>query len=243
MATFQPHGLILTPIMEGLYLQAYIANIYDGIPDPKESKNAVLIQYILNKIIFTEGNFAGGSRWTPTPTSSSPCDYTIQYIESIYTDFRMLLLVQYNRPGSKRKVIRSEPFSLKALEEKAKDRCQLYLEYMHLKDKNSTFVYAATVAGAHIRLWVYKLGDLWVPLWGSNNPGDWGQYKDIGSDEAGLERHFYRIKQAAQNSHVDQDYGMPHLTNTLGLLSFQEDMSRSAKIGTESEGEEMEEDS
>jgi hypothetical protein len=73
---------------------------------------------------------------------------------------------------------------------------------LHLKyAKDVTFVYAATMAGADVRLWRSELGpNPWKPLWGQSHEGDWGQYKDVGSDVAGLEleRMFEQIKQATE---------------------------------------------
>ena len=48
------------------------------------------------------------------------------------------------------------------------------------------FVYAATMAGAHIGLWrCERGGNAWTPFWGSSSERDWAEYKDIGEDEAG----------------------------------------------------------
>jgi hypothetical protein len=155
-----------------LYFKAYIANIYTGISDPKETETVALIEVILYRNIFTEPHFIVNSQQLPTPTSDCRCDLVVRYLESRYKDVRTLLFAECKQTST------SQAFSLKALEEQAKDYCQLYLKYT-----NSTFVYTATIAGAHVRLWTYRLGqDPWVPLWGSNHPGDWGQYKDVGSD-------------------------------------------------------------
>jgi len=141
----------------------------------------------------------------------------VRYLESGYANIRTLLFAECKRTST------SQAFSLKALEQQAKDYCQLHLEY----ETDSTFVYAATMAGAHIRLWTYRLGqDPWVPLWGSNHPGDWGQYKDVGSDSAGLEleRHFEQIKLRPQSLYAGQDhsaYGTSYPTGTSSASGFQ----------------------
>src|SRR5271170_7671780 len=177
MAAFQPYGLIRTPIQQQLYFKAHIANIYAGISNPKETETVALMEVILYRNIFTEPHFIVNSQQPPTPTSDRCCDLVVRYLESGYEDVRTLLFAECKRTST------SQAFSLKALEEQAKDYCQLHLKYA-----NSTFVYAATMAGAHVRLWTYRLGqDPWAPLWGSNHPGDWGQYKDVGSDSGGLE--------------------------------------------------------
>jgi hypothetical protein len=217
IAAFQPHGLIQTPIQQQLYFKAHIANIYAGISNPKETETVALMEVILYRNIFTEPYFIVNSQQPPTPTSDRRCDLVVRYLESGYEDVRTLLFAECKRTST------SQAFSLKALEEQAKEYCQLHLQYA----KNSTFVYAATMAGAHIRLWTYGLDqDPWVPLWGLNHPGDWGQYKDVGSNSAGLEleRHFERIKMAPQGLYAGQDhsgYGTPYPTSTSSTSGFQ----------------------
>jgi len=217
VAAFQPYGLIRTPIQQQLYFKAHIANIYAGISNPKETETVALMEVILNKNIFTEPHFIVNSQQPPTPTSDRRCDLVVRYLESGYANIRTFLFAECKRTST------SQAFSLKALEQQAKDYCQLHLEY----ETDSTFVYAATMAGAHVRLWTYELGqDPWAPLWGSNHPGDWGQYKDIGSDSDGLEleRHFARIKRTPQNLYAGQDlgaYGTPYPTNTPSASGFQ----------------------
>jgi hypothetical protein len=53
IATFQPHGLIQTPIQQQLYFKAYIANIYAGVSNPKETETVALMEVILNKNLFS----------------------------------------------------------------------------------------------------------------------------------------------------------------------------------------------
>jgi hypothetical protein len=142
MAAFQPHGLIRTPIQQQLYFKAHIANIHARISNPKETETIALMEVILYRNIFTEPHFIVNSQQPPTPTSDRRCDLVVRYLESGYEDVRTLLFAECKRTST------SQAFSLKALEQQAKDYCQLHLEYA----KNSTFVYATTMAGAHVRL-------------------------------------------------------------------------------------------
>jgi hypothetical protein len=148
IAAFQPHGLIQTPIQQQLYFKAHIANIYAGVSNPKETETVALMEVILNKNLFTEAHFIVNSQQPPTPTSDRRCDLVVRYLESGYANIRTLLFAECKRTST------SQAFSLKALEQQAKDYCQLHLEY----ETDSTFVYAATMAGAHVRLWTYRLG-------------------------------------------------------------------------------------
>jgi hypothetical protein len=147
IAAFQPYGLIRTPIQQQLYFKAYIANIYTRISDPKETETVALMEVILYRNIFTKPHFIVNSQQPPTPTSDRRCDLVVRYLKSGYEDVRTLLFAECKRTST------SQAFSLRALEEQAKDYCQLHLKYA-----NSTFVYAATMAGAHVRLWTYRVG-------------------------------------------------------------------------------------
>jgi hypothetical protein len=164
IAAFQPHGLILTLIQQQLYFKAHIANVHAGISNPKENETVALMEVILYRNIFTESHFIVNSQQPPTPTSDCCCDLVVRYLESGYENIRTLLFAECKRTST------SQAFSLKALEQQAKDYCQLHLEYV----TDSTFVHAATMASAHVRLWTYRLGydPPWVPFWGPNHPGD-----------------------------------------------------------------------
>jgi hypothetical protein len=217
MAAFQPHGLIRTPIQQQLYFRAHIANVYAGIANPKEPETVALMEVILYRNIFTEPYFIVNSQQPPTPTSDRRCDLVIRYLESGYEDIRTLLFAECKRTST------SQAFSLKALEKQALDYCQLHLKH----EKDVSFVYAATMAGAHVRLWRAELDlDRLKPLWGPSNEGNWGQYKDVGSDVGGreLEYHFEQIKHAPQKLYAGQDfntYGTSYQMDTSGASGFQ----------------------
>ncbi len=210
MAAFQPHGLIRTPIQQQLYFRAHIANIYAGIANPKESETVALMEVILYRNIFTEPHFIVNSQQPPTPTSGRRCDLVVRYLESGYEDISTLLFAECKRTST------SQAFSLASLETQALNYCQLYLNYQ----KDQIFVYAATMAGAHVRLWTFEHGENGLaPLWGSNNEGDWRQYKDVRDNKAGLELEqiFGQIKWTPPGLYAGQSidmYGTSHHADT-----------------------------
>jgi hypothetical protein len=138
---FRPHRLIRTLMQQQLYNKAYIANIYTGIADPKEHETVALIEVVLYKNIFTKDYFAITSEQPASAMSKRRCDIMIKYLESGSENIRTLCFAECKRTNN------SQAFSLKALEDQAVDYCKLYLA-----QEKVTFVYAATMAGAHIRL-------------------------------------------------------------------------------------------
>lgn len=208
MAAFHPHRLIRTPIEQILYLKAHIANVTTGIADPKEHETVALMTAILYSNVFTtRENFAISNEQPPTPTSKSRCDIVVRYLESGSQTIKPLCFAECKRTST------SQPFSLKALEEQAFQYCKSYIEHEEL-----TFVYAATMAGAHLRLWGYwREGTEMEPFWGAGGAEgarDWSQYKDVGDDTAAqqIEAVFTKMKQFPPTplaGHTSDTYGMP----------------------------------
>ncbi len=198
-STFQPHGLIKNPVEEALYHRAHIANVYTGIADPREHETSALMEVILYSNIFTtRENFMVNSQQPPTRQSDRRCDIVIRYLEQGTQKIRVLCFVECKRTRT------SQPFSLKALEKQAAEYCALCLE----SEEEMGFVYAATMAGAHVRLWTYwRDQPEMVPFWGSNSGGDWSQYKDVGDDRAGqdVEYWFGQMKRLPPTPHAGQD--------------------------------------
>jgi len=195
---FQPYGLIKSPIEEALYHRAHIANVYTGIADPKESETSALMEVILYNNIFTvRDHFIVNSQQPPTTKSDKKCDIVVRYLENGTQKIRVLCFAECKRTRT------SQPFSLKALERQAKDYAEIYLKH----EDDIPFVYVATMAGAHIRLWTYRRdrAEL-VPFWGANVPGEWDQYKDVGGEEAGreIEYSFGQMKSFPPTPHAGQ---------------------------------------
>ncbi|PVH70803.1 hypothetical protein DL98DRAFT_597522 [Cadophora sp. DSE1049] len=195
---FQPHGLIKNPVEEALYHRAHIANVYTGIADPREHETSALMEVVLYSNIFTtRENFMVNSQQPPASQSDKRCDIVIRYLEQGTQKIRILCFVECKRTRT------NQPFSLKALEKQATEYCMLCLE----SEEDMEFVYAVTMAGAHVRLWTCRRDQTeMVPFWGPNSIGDWSQYKDVGDDIAGqeIEYWFGQMKQLPPTPHAGQ---------------------------------------
>ncbi|KAK0111102.1 hypothetical protein ONS95_001478 [Cadophora gregata] len=192
---FSPHGLIKTPMQQQFYNRAHLANVSTGIADPKEHATVALMEVILYRNIFTEDHFAVTSEQPPSPDSSKRCDLVVNYLD-VYDKIRTFCFAECKRAHI------SQPFSLRLLEEQAMDYCKAYVEY-----EAAPFVYAATMAGAHIRLWKYTRGDKsFTPWWGTPDKGAWQHYKDVGSDEDSqlIEHTFNKMKRWPPTAHAGQ---------------------------------------
>ncbi|KAH6714336.1 hypothetical protein BKA61DRAFT_734846 [Leptodontidium sp. MPI-SDFR-AT-0119] len=172
-----------------------------GIADTKEYETTALAEVLLYTRFTIAENFVVNS----------------QYLENGTEKIRLLDINEAKRAST------NQPFSLKALEKQARKYCKIYLE----SDADVPYMYAATWAGAHVRLWKYwrEQPDL-VPIWGANTVGDWSEYKDVGDDQAGgvLEYWFGQMKQLPPTPHAGQTmdtYGTP---STAGL-SYQQSAS------------------
>ena len=197
-SAFQPHGLIKNPVEEALYHRAHIANVYTGIADPREHETSALMEVVLYSNIFTtRENFMVNSQQPPASQSDKRCDIVIRYLEQGTHKIRILCFVECKRTRT------SQPFSLKALEKQATEYCILCLE----SEEDMEFVYAATMAGAHVRLWTCRRDQSeMIPFWGPSSMGDWSQYKDVGDDTAGqeIEYWFGQMKQLPPTPHAGQ---------------------------------------
>ncbi len=198
ITAFKPHGLIRSPVEQELYHEAHITNVYTGIADPKEYKTVALMGTILYSNIFTtRENFVVTHEQPPNPTSSSRCDIIVKYLGNGFQGIRTLCFAECKRTKT------SQTFSLELLENQAVKYCQSYLDY----EKDIQFVYAATMAGAHIRLWKYwRDSNAFETFWGPSTPGDWGQYIDVGDEKAGreLEGYFDYMKRFPPTPHAGQ---------------------------------------
>ena len=165
---FQPHGLIKSQMQHELYKRAHIANVYTGLTNPKEYETVALMEVVLYKNIFNDDNFAVTSEQPPSLTSGRRCDLVIKYLESGSFDIKVLCFAECKRTDTDRE------FNLARLERQAKGYCQIYLD----AEQDLPFVYAATMAGAHVRLWRYNRDGRWTTFWGTEYEGDWAEYKD-----------------------------------------------------------------
>jgi hypothetical protein len=210
-SNFIPYGLIRTPIQHHLYVRAHIANVFTGIADPKESQTVALMQVLLYKNIFYEDNFIVNSEQPPSTASGHRCDLVVRYLETGTDSVKALCFAECKRSRT------NQPFALKLLEDQAKDYCRRYLR----QQQTSTFVYAATMAGAHVRLWKCTADEM-IPFWGTATSSNWRHYKDVGvdADAAEISRVFEHMKQFPPTPHSTQTshtYGsMSQPVQTLG---------------------------
>ena len=162
--------------MEVLYRTAHIANVFTGIADPKEYETTALAEVMFYTEFPVAENFIVNSQYPLAPGPTLRCDHAIRYLESGTARICIFDINEAKRTRT------NQAFSLKALERQARDYCKIYLE----SEQDIPFVYASTMAGAHIRLWRYSRDQPeLVPFWSSNSIGDWGEYKDIGDNQAG----------------------------------------------------------
>ncbi|MCJ1226390.1 hypothetical protein MMC12_003040 [Toensbergia leucococca] len=213
-STFRPHGLIKSLVQERLYHEAHITNITSGTANPKEEKTKALKQAMLSANYFPESEyFVVSSEQSPTPTSQRSCDLVIRYIDIGGVEIRTLCFGECKRAST------SQPFSLRALEKQGQEYSRLYLDY----EKDVQFIYVATMAGAHIRLWTcHRHNPELVPFWGDpQEKGEWRRYKDIGDDteREELERWFGYMKAFPPTRRTGQDshsFGTPSMSANPG---------------------------
>ncbi|TAQ90662.1 hypothetical protein B7494_g961 [Chlorociboria aeruginascens] len=200
---FRPFGLIQTHLQGRLYQRAHIANITNGIANPKENETVALMEALFSQNIFADRNiFVVSSQQPPYPASNRACDITISYLVA-NLDVSTLCFAECKRTNTR------APYMLAALEDQAMEYCTEHLE--HHPDK--TFVYAATMAGAHIRLWKCEVGHANLKsMWGNAAKADWTQYKDVGNDQDAqlLEQTFAYMKSVTPDSRADGNdiYGL-----------------------------------
>lgn len=98
---------------------------------------------LYSNIFTTRENFVVTREQLPNPPSDSRCDIVVKYLGNLFRGIRTLCFAECKRTKT------SQIFGLELLEKQAIKYCQSYLDH----EKDIQFVYAATLAGAHIRLW------------------------------------------------------------------------------------------
>ena len=193
--------------------------MYTGLANPKEYETVALMEVVLYKNIFNDDNFAVTSEQPPSLTSGRRCDLVIKYLESGSFDIKILCFAECKRADTDRE------FNLARLERQAKGYCKVYLD----AEQDLPFVYAATMAGAHVRLWSYNRDGSWIPFWGTGYEGDWAEYKDVGDNAVGaeLEHWFNQMKSYPPSAHAGQVLG-----NYLASNQQHTSMSSSSAIVT-----------
>jgi hypothetical protein len=94
------------------------------------------------EVNIAEDYFAVTPKQPPSSTSKRHYNLVIKYLRNEADDISALCFAEYKLFKT------SQAFSLQLLEQQSLEYCMLYLE-----ETQDPFVYAATIAGAHIRLW------------------------------------------------------------------------------------------
>jgi len=166
---FQPYGLIETPIQHRLYDRAYIQDITSAILQKTETM-ALMGSLFRQNIFADRNNFVVSSQQPPFPATIRLCNFGISYLDS-YGDISTLCFAQCKGTSSN---------SLRTLERQVEEYCTDYLA----SDETKPFVYAATMDGTRIRLWIVtRTSQKLHGMWGNDLVGDWSQYKDVGRNQ------------------------------------------------------------
>jgi hypothetical protein len=148
---------------------------------PKEDIAIQVLENVLNKVVFVGKEYSTvfvNSQVPPHETSSLKADLAIKYMtkaQRLWT----LCFIEGKRTS------RTQSYSTRAVEEEALDYCK---EYFANRSNTDDFVYAGTLVGVHLRLWIVYREDMSLtPLWGSPHLGSNEDYKDLGDNVHGPE--------------------------------------------------------
>ncbi|TGO44886.1 hypothetical protein BCON_0450g00050 [Botryotinia convoluta] len=143
---FRPHGLITNPTAEDLYKRAHIGT--QGIleANPKEIETCALMAFLMNRnFTMLDDRYSVAAEWYPDPVHGEQADIVVRYCQSGDKTQQILMI------GECKKTTRTSAYSLKGLEWQAFRYCQMYFQSDEGRGKEE--VYAATMAGAHMRFW------------------------------------------------------------------------------------------
>ncbi|PWY87060.1 hypothetical protein BO94DRAFT_535176 [Aspergillus sclerotioniger CBS 115572] len=174
-------GLITFANLE-LYNKACIT--FPPPPDyvlPKEDIAIQVLENVLNKVVFVGEEYSTvfvNSQIPPHENSSWQADLAINYLTE-ERKLRILCFIEGKRTS------RRQSYITKAVEEEALDYCK---EFLVGNATSASFVYAGTLVGVHLRLWIVHREDMSLtPLWGSPYLGSNEDYRDLGVDSHGQE--------------------------------------------------------
>ncbi|KAL4887779.1 hypothetical protein BDV59DRAFT_162545 [Aspergillus ambiguus] len=150
-----------------------------GYTPPKERIAVRVLENVLNKVVFTGPDYSSvfvNGEVPPHEHSSLAADIVITYLTRVMR-LQILCFIE-----AKRTRVR-QSYSTRAVEEEALDYCR---EFFSDRSNTSDFVYAGTLVGVHLRLWIVRRNEMRLcPLWGSPDLGSNEDYKDLGNNRDG----------------------------------------------------------
>ena len=165
---------LITVANEPLYNSAQIP--FPPPPDfqrPKENVAIMVLENVLNKVVFKDFDTVFvNSQVPPNEQSNEKVDLAITYMTNKHK-IQVLCFIEGKRTSHR------QSYSTNSVEEEALNYCKTYL----CNNESQSFVYAGTLVGVHLRLWIFHQGatDL-EALWGSPNRGSNTDYKDLGDN-------------------------------------------------------------
>lgn len=186
---------LITVVNEPLYNRAQIP--FPPPPDFQQLKENVAIQVlenVLNKVVFKDFDTVFvNSQVPPNEQSNEKVDLAITYMTNTHK-IQVLCFIEGKCTSD------CQSYSTNSVEEEALNYCKAFLA----SNKSQHFVYAGTLVGVHLRLWIFRQGatDL-TALWGSPDRGSNNEYMDLGDNSGGdlIIKTFYdMVKVAPQPS-------------------------------------------
>jgi hypothetical protein len=194
-------GLITFANLE-LYNQARVT--FPPPPDyqrPREDKAIHVLENVLNKVVFLGKEYSSvfvNSQVPPHEKSDLKADLAIKYMTKAHKIVHLCFI-------EGKRTSRTQSYSTRAVEEEALDYCK---EFFADRSNTADFVYAGTLVGVHLRLWIVHREDMRLtPLWGSPHLGSNEDYKDLGDDLHGpeIKKAFHEMIRIAPRPWVGAD--------------------------------------
>lgn len=168
---------LITVANEPLYNKAKIP--FPPPPDlerPKENVAIQVLENVLNKVVFRDFDTVFvNSQVPPYEQSNEKVDLAITYMTNT-RNIQVLCFIEGKRTSDR------QSYSTNSVEEEALNYCKTFLA----SNKSQRFVYAGTLVGVHLRLWILRQRDTDLEaLWGSPYRGSNTDYKDLGDNSGG----------------------------------------------------------
>ncbi|PYI03592.1 hypothetical protein BO78DRAFT_389316 [Aspergillus sclerotiicarbonarius CBS 121057] len=172
---------------------------------PKEPVAVQLLENILNKVVFAGDKYKTvtvNSQIPPHENSDLACDLAIRYVTNSNMEIRTLCFIEAKR------TINQPRYLTKHVEDGALKYCKEYL--FSNSSTGTVFVYAGTLVGAYLKLWVVRRTQTEAEmklsaLWGSEDSGSSEEYKDLGDYHDGqlLMKTFHKMVDIAPKTWIN----------------------------------------